>query len=325
MRTSLFLVLALLSGALVAEPARTRTLVVLPTTDTTDLGLAKPLQNALAILSQDSGLFTTKLSEEALPGFTKSDIAAAFNRINSELLTFVYMEIGRVSIFLFDSTRAGEFVLAFEMLTPPGENLTNSYVEEKFRSAWNSVIAQYMAGTYQPLPGAAPNEKLMAQTEEQHYKALEAKRLFRELASLEEHNYYAGANIGMVRFSAEGTSASTVNFGGLVGTKLSRHFYSELGFDIFSYFVPHVDLRYTLPLEERHVFLSTSLSIATIMGEVTQNRGASSTTLKNGDLLYGPGFSFDIPLLGVNLRGDLRLYFGKATVFLGTYGIVYAL
>jgi hypothetical protein len=318
---ALWLVLAL---PLFAETGNPRTLGVLPTSDTSEMGIAEALQTALGQLAQESGLFTVEMSNQSLTGFTKADVTRGFQAVKTECMAFVYMERARVSVFLFDSLRPGEFILAFEMLSPAQMN--SQYIESQFRSAWSDAIKNYTESQFQPLPGsAAPEDPQKLAEEEGSYKAAQARKLFRELAALEERNLYAGAAIGMARFAAKDSSASTVNFGGTLGARLGEKVFGELGLDVFSYCLLNLSGRFNLPVAEKYLSVSLSLGLSRVMGAVTNNRGFKSTNIRTGSFLAGPGFSFDIPLLGANLRGDLRFYVGSATVLLGTYGIVYAL
>lgn len=136
---------------------------------------------------------------------------------------------------------------------------------------------------------------------------------------------YVGANIGMARFSARGATASTVSLGGYLGVKLVERLRLEAGADVFSYLMLHGDMRYQLPLGERYVSLSIGIGLNHITSVVTQNRGFNPTFLRTGQLLYGPSLSFDVPLLGASVRGDIRVLFGEATILMGTYGLAYAL
>lgn len=310
-----------LSGAFADDQSRTVT--ILPTTDTSEFGLAEPLQNAYGQLLQAYGIFRAQLSGYTLASFTSPDIAKAFGVVHSDALGFVYMEKQRVSVFLFDSKHPQEFLVAYRLLLdPPSGQLTSEFIEARFREAVYEVVALYSSNQFQTLPGqehVASND-----SEKVHASPDHVRRLFRELASIEDRKYYVGADVGMARFSTESDSASTINFGGYGGARLSQRISAELGFDIFSYALLHLDGRYLLPFAEKYVALSLSAGIARFMGSVTDNRGISST-IPTGEMVFGPGVGFDIPLLGANLRGELRFYTGSANVLLGSYGIVYSL
>lgn len=312
---------AFFSLSLFAENQQTpKTMAILPTTDLSGYNLAEPLQYALGQLYQSTGLFQAQLSANSLNGFTAREISQTLQTVQTEALTFAYMEKQRISVFFFDHLRPNEFIVAYRLLTnPPGGQLTSEYVEKNFRECVGEIVESYRSSRYQPLPG---NGSGTGNEQENRWKADEARKLFREMASLEEKNWYLGANVGMARFSQNSTSASTVNFGGYAGARLGERFSGELGVDLFSYALLHGDIRYSLPIAEKYINLSVAAGIARFMGSLTENQGFAGQRINKGQMGFGPGLGFDIPLLGATLRGDIRLYAGSATVFLGSYGII---
>lgn len=304
-----------------AEMNQQRSLTILPTTDLSGYGLAEPLQYALGQLYQSTGAFQAQLSGYQLTGFTRDDISRAIQTVQTENISFAYMEKQRISVFFFDHSHPGEFIVAYRLLTdPPGGQMTSEFVETRFRECVGEVLNNFQSNQYQPLPGDGGAQA--AQDEEARQRAEEARKLFREIASLEERTWYLGANIGMARFSANSVSASTVNFGGYGGARFNKEFSGELGLDLFSYALLHGDVRYALPLAEKYVNLSATVGLARFMGTLTENRGFSSRNIPKGSTVFGPGLGFEVPLLGATLRGDVRFYLGSTTVLLGTYGVV---
>lgn len=310
-----------LTGPAFSENNPARTLSILPTTDLSGYNLGEPLQYALGQLYQSTGAFQVQLANYQLLGFGKQEIAKTFQAVQSQMFSFTYMEKQRISVFLFDSQKPGGFIVAYRPLNnPPNGQLTSEFIEGKFRECVNDALGAYQDGQFQPLPGDDSSDSVQDQQ-----KAEEARRLFREIAALEEKTWYIGANVGMARFSANATSASTVDFGGYAGARLGERMKAELGLDLFTYALLHGDLRYALPVAEKYINLSATLGAASFLGRLTENKGASSTTtqgIRNGQMVFGPGFGFEVPLLGATLRGDLRLYLGSATVLLGSYGVV---
>ena len=302
---------------------------VLPSTDTSGLNLAGPLQNALARLYQSTGAFNLQLASYSLPGYAAADVKKLETYLNSPLLSFCYLEKERIAVFLFDANRPDDFIVASQSLVDANGQpvLTNEWIEHQFRAAFAQVITLYKQNQFQPLPGSHVDSEQLAQeeAEDARKRAAESRRLFRELAQLEERNYYIGASVGMARFAGEGASTSTVDVGGFAGLKISDSMRLEGGVDVFSYALVHLDMRYHLPINEKYVSAALSLGVGDILTNVTKNLGYEATTLNSGQLLFGPGISFNIPLLGANIRGDLRFYLGGGSVLLGSYGLTYSL
>ncbi len=298
-----------------------RGMAILPTTDSSRYGLAEALQNALGQLYQSTGALAPQLSGFPLPGFTANDIEKGFRATNSNLMSFAYMEPKRISVFLFAQEKPGNFVVAYRLLTdPPNGKMTSDFIEKRFRESVAEVLANFREGKFQPLPGSdAGDDRVNKQ------KADEARRLFRELAALEDKTFYLGADIGVARFATSTSSASTVNFGAYGGARLNPKLSAELGVDAFSYALLHADLRYHLPIAEKYIDLSVTGGFGRFLGSITDNRGYASGTIPTGQMVFGPGMGFDIPLLGATLRGDIRFYLGSANVLLGSYGIIYSL
>lgn len=321
MKTYILLLLSVcLSAPLFGEGGATRSLTILPTTDLAGYGLGEPLQYALGQLYQSTGAFQVQLSSYQLPGFGKEEIGRTMQGVQTQAFSFAYMEKQRISVFLFDSSHPNEFIVSYRLLSdPPGGQLTSEFVETRFRECVSEALNFYQTAQYQPLPGGGESG---GDTEENRAKAVEARKLFREIAALEERKFYIGGNVGMARFSSETTSASTVNFGGYFGSRLGDRFSGELGVDLFSYCLLHGDVRYSLPIAEKYVSLSATAGIARFMGTLTENKGFSQRNIRAGQMVFGPGFGFEVPLLGATLRGDVRLYTGSATVLLGSYGVI---
>lgn len=300
---------------------------VLPTTDASQLNLAGPLQYALAQIYQQTREFDVKLSSYALNGFTEAHLKKAYAANGATLLSFCYMEKERVSLFLFNPALPKHFFSASQSIIEPGKPVTNELIEERFRRAFADLMAAYKGGQQQLLPGASVDSDSLANAEdaEARRRAAEAKNLFRELTSLQEKFYYLGTHIGMARFKDDIQAASTVNFGLMAGLKLSTDFRVEAGIDFFSYATAQVGARYVLPFDQKYVTLSVGLGGCQVLSQLTANRGFTGSSLPSGKTLFGPGIGFDIPLLGANIRGDIRYYMGSATILFGTYGIVYSI
>lgn len=312
-----------------AEEANLRPLKVLPTTDTSDYGLAEPLQNALAVLYQDTLLFQPELSTQTLTGYDQPSIKRAFTQNPESCLSLVYIERERIAVFFFDPTRESHYIAAMAPLSPQGQPMSSGYIERQFRTAFDEIIQLYRKGRFDLLPGASGSSHEVAEGDvdpEMELKS-ETKILFRELSSVDPRKYYIGAQVGMVRFADQFShSANTVVLGGCLGWKLRPAFHVELGGHIFAYGLFHVDARYVLPIGEKYLTLSTSIGVARNFGRVTENTGFTSTQLTPGQIFLGPGITLDIPLLGANIRADFKTYFGNRNMVLfGTYGLVYSI
>lgn len=313
-----------------AENEPETSLTVLPTSDTSELGLAEPLQYALGQVLQSTGVLKVQLSGYSLNGFTPQDVSKGFDVLQSDLMSFTYMEKTRLSVFLFARTRPSQFIVSYRMLDDaPGGQLTSEFIETRFREAVNEVLTNYNQANFQSLPGAE-NTTVALDDSEQRQRAEEARILFRELASLENKKWYMGAHIGMARYSQATTATqtmanSTVNFGGYGGAKLGQRMAFEAGANVFSYLLLHGDLRYHIPLLEKYVDISVTGGVGRFMAAVTENRTQTSNVSLVGSMVFGPGLAFDVPLLGATVRGEAKYYFGTSSVLVGSYGVVIAL
>lgn len=324
-----FLILTVALGLLPTSLfAENRKVVIMPTTDSTSYGLAESLQYGLGVLYQEAKKFDVYSATTGVQGFTAEAIQGSFQSSPGDILSFVYLEESRISVFLFDRTRPSDFIVSWKTLTDnSGAPLNSEFVETQFRSAFTDLMAAYDKGEFQQLPGSEVTTETMrvARSEEMRKKAEDSRTLFRELAAMEYSPLYMGAGIGMSRFAASGSSASTVNLGLALGYRFDNEWSAELGADVFSYAVLHAGPRYTIPLADHYVKAAVGLDIGSVAAVVTQNRGFASSAIETGSLLVGPALTVDIPLLGATLRADIRAYFGGATILLGTYGIVYNL
>jgi hypothetical protein len=305
-----------------------RSVAVLPTTDTTRYGLGPALQTALVQLLSSYRNFKPIVSEQVLGGFTKADIDRTFRTTQTDTVGFVYLEQQRVSVFLFDGERPSEFIVTYRLLnSPPQGKMTSQYIEASFREAVHDLITRYNTNQFEVLPGAKVEGNNLAKNEGwlNRQQVEDTKRLYRELAAKEESTYYLGAGIGMARYSGNINSNSTVNFGGYGGARISERVSIDAGFDFFTYALFHADGHYHLPLSEKYISLFLGLGFGNVLGSITSSKGVSSNNIDKGATVVGPSLSFDIPLLGATIRGDMRLYAGAATIFLGTYGIVFSL
>jgi hypothetical protein len=284
------------------------------------------VQATLASLFQQTNYYNVQSVNMPLNSFTEPEVFRLYQATNSEIIAFAYLEKERLSLFLFDNTHSKEYVAVSQNLIDPmmGNQVNAQVVDYKLKLSFNQLIAQYFQNIYQPLPGSQ-QQALVAETEPDDpvRRAEMSRKLFRELASLQETKYYVGATIGMARYSGGGGSASSVNFGGFGGMKLNEQFKGELGLNLFSYSVAYMDIKYLFPLAEKYVSLYGSAGVGRILGAIMGPRFDFEPSLPSGGILFGPGVSFDIPLLGAYVRGELKLYFGGGMVLMGTYGIMY--
>ncbi len=309
-------------------------LAILNTTDKTELGLHQSLQEGLAKAAANTNLFQTYIANYSLTGFSETEILNDFKKVASDLMSYVYLENSRLSIFLFDSGHAKEFIVSSQNFsTPEGGSVTSEEIQLAFKTAFQEIISSYVAKEYQYLPGSQQNTNSLAEQEsfDTQFSVGEVKRLYRELSSLTQKPLYLGANVGMSRFETlSGTStktyASTVNIGALIGYRLLNSLSAELGADMFTHFMLHTELRAQIPIGQKYITLSISAGAARFMTQPTENLGYSGTNkITQGTMVFGPGIGFEIPLLGLNIRAEARYYTGSTSVFLGTYGIVYSL
>lgn len=317
----------LLSAVPQAADVGKRTVLVLPTTDTSGLNLGVPLQYSLGQLFQTISTLDTKLSSFAISGYTEYDLKKAYAAMGSQILTFCYIEKERLSIFFFDPQQPKYFIVASNAIqdqNDPSKAPDAASADAALKKTFNEVVGMFRANQFQLLPGASADTESLAVEEEKEMRrrAEEARSIFRELNSVQEKFWYFGTNFGMTRYSGSGNSASTINLGLLGGIRPADFIRAEMGFDFFSYALFHMDGRYTLPIAEKYITLSVSLGFGRILGALTANRAYAGASLPNGAMLFGPGVGFEIPLLGANIRGELRYYLGGGTVLLGTYGII---
>ncbi len=300
-----------------------RTAAVLSTTDSSGYGISERLQRMLADGLNRTQLFAVSTQNITLAGYTPESLAPAFSQSRAELLSFAYVDKDRIALFLFDANRPAKYVATSETLAgSPTGRMTEPWLEARFNRALSTLLRNYASAAFEAVPGIEESEK---PAEPEMSREERGQRLFQELSKLQDRQMYVGANIGMARFSARGATASTVSLGGYLGVKLVERLRLEAGADVFSYLMLHGDMRYQLPLGERYVSLSIGIGLNHITSVVTQNRGFNPTFLRTGQLLYGPSLSFDVPLLGASVRGDIRVLFGEATILMGTYGLAYAL
>jgi hypothetical protein len=310
-------------------PAPQRTLSVLPSTDTSGLNLAGPLQNALGRLFQQAGGVNVQLSSMPLTGFTTQDVRRLHETLGSDLLSLVYLEKTRIALFLFDKNHPNEFVVATQPMTDGNGNpvLTSNWIEHQFRAAFIQLVTDYSKGKMQSLPGTKVDSERLAeeQSDEVKRRIEESRRLFRELASLEDKPFYLGTSIGIARFGGGDGTASTVNLGALAGYKFSPRIRGEAGIDFFNYAMFHLDGKYELVSSQRYLSMSFSLGLARVLSHFSDNALKDTANLSTGAMLFGPGFSMEIPLLGTSIRGDFRLYVGGGSILMGSYGLAYPL
>jgi hypothetical protein len=238
---------------------------------------------------------------------------------------FTYLETSRVSIFLFDARQPGSFIVSSQSLQSKTEPVTTTLLEQKFQEAFVTLEKNYLEGRFQPLPEANEETNPSASGSKNSLaKANQMRKLYREMSSLEDKPFFMGANIGMSRYTTTLEAASSVDFGFVLGLHKDK-WSAGLGIDIFSYALLHFDLGYRLPFAEKYVKVYISASAADVMMNFTENRGYNNSTMKTGSILVGPALTFDIPLLGADLRGEIRYYLGSSTVFIGTYGIIFSI
>jgi len=307
-------------------------LAILPSTDTSSYRLGAPLQNALGILFKQQNQFEVLVSKNELAGFSPQDIKSSMTIEGSELLSFVLLEQARISIFLFDSSHPAEYLYSSQVFSDsPTTKVDTPQIEKRFREAFTQVMAAHKQAQYQPLPGTKQQSTNLSSNKFSDPRiAEESRTLFRELSSQLESPFSIGAQIGMARFSSQGTTSSTVAFGLMGNYQLSPRVLLEAGANVSHYLMIQGGPRYVLPLNEKVVKFSVGLDIANVVTPVTQNLGYVSSSfsydnppIARGSLFFGPSLFFEIPLLGASLRGDLRFYTGSGTILMGTYGFVY--
>lgn len=303
-----------------------RTLSILPTTDGSGLGMETALQSELASLFQQTNGFAVSMSAQGLPAFTKDIILLTHNQLQAEILSFVYVEKDRLAIFVFDIHRPGKFLVVSEPLSPSPENrLTPKWLDNQLRVGFAQMYRAYANADFQPLPGEDEDakERERKQQEENESRDKKARRLFRELSSMQDSTGYWGLNLGVTRLSAADNSASTVTVGGLTGFRYYR-FRVEGGLSLFSYLTGNLDAKFQIPLAEKYLSLYIGAGLTTVLSAITPNRRVGSVVLATGAFMYGPGFSFDVPLVGATIRGELKYYSGATNLMVATYGVAYS-
>lgn len=316
------------ANAIPPSNLQVKNLAVLSTNESGSFGLAVSLQQALANLYQQTQYYNVQIVNQPLPAFTELEINKLYATLKTNLLSFAYLEAERITLFLFDSTRPKDFISASQGLIDPmlGNEVNPQVVEYKFRVCFNQLLSLYYQGQFQPLPSSQNIATSENETDDPVKRAEISRRLFKELASLNDGRYSIGASIGMARFTGETGSASNVNFGGLVGYSLSEKLNLEGVLDIFQYVTASLSLKYRFLLKNRYLSLYGSLNAGKILGTIMGPRsglGIEEPSLPSGGTVFGPGFTFDVPLLGASLRGDIRLLFGSGLLILGNYGLVY--
>jgi hypothetical protein len=308
-------------------PETARPLSVLPATDSSGLGMETSLQNELATLFQQTQSFTVSLANQTLPAFTSDDITRMATSLKTEILSFVYLEKDRLAIFLFDTSKQGKFLVSSEPLNnSPDGRLTTAWIDNQFRVGFAQLFRAYVNGDYQSLPGSEMNDKEAeaARMRDNESRDRKARRLFRELSSLQDTTFYWGLALGVSRIATNGPGSSTVDVSGLGGWRVWDRARLEAGINLFSYLMFNIDAKLQIPLAEKYLSLYVGLGGALVATNVTQNRNFGSVQMSSGSLLGGPAFSFDVPLVGANIRGEIKYYQGSGSVLIATYGVTYS-
>ncbi len=313
-----------------------RSITIAPTVKTADFNLDRETEYTFGVLVQgalvehfnQSRVFAAQASIQNIEEWDSESILAYFEEGNSELVAQAFIDQGRISVIMADVNNPSQFYMGDQPLTlPPGNlNMSADVLGFHLRSAFEKLIQKYAKGEMQWLPGSSPNKELekFENRETLEKNAKITRKLFRELATVAEKPFYIGGNIGMARFAANKNAASTVNFGLHSGYNTNKYVF-EMGLDVFTYALAHLDGKYHLPIEDRYISFQVGLGIGYIIGNITSNRGFESSNFNGGQILGGPGIHFTIPLLGTRLRGDVRLLIGKGSILIGTYGIEYSL
>jgi hypothetical protein len=304
------------------ESSTPRAISILQTTIAADLDTATKIQNQLADKYKKTGVFEVDTKNAVLAGYGDAELKEAYSSVGTDLISFAYVDKERVALFLFDKNRPNKYIATSDPLAGnPVNRITDEWIELRLTRAFNELMRQYSVANFEEIAVQEAEENKPPELS----KAERGKRLFNELSTVHEGDYYLGANLGMTRFSAQGASASTVNVGFYAGRKMHNRFRLELGADIFSYLMLHGDVRYQLPVAEKYISLSLGLGLNHIALPVTQNRGFNPTYVTVGQLLFGPSLSLEVPLLGASVRGDVRVLFGQAFLIVATYGLSYTL
>ncbi len=324
----IILTLLMLSSLSQAGVGEGRLLVVLPGSDTSGMNLGAALQGALVKLYQSNSSFQVQFSAQPLSGFSPEEIQKTHAIYRSDALSFAYLEKDKIAVFIFDYSRPQEFIVGTEIFkkSDPSASLSSAQIEGAFVNSFNQAIAFFNRGEFQPLPGAKLDDQTLAAREKQEIekRASESRQLFRDLTQTSFETYFAGMSIGMARFGAADYAASSVNLGFLGGMNIFNTLKWELGIDLFTFALGHSELRYSFQLGNKQFTIGIDAGVGyTLANLVPITQGSS--VLRVGDIVFGPGLSIDIPLLGATLRGDIRYYFGQRTVLLGSYGLAYEL
>lgn len=323
---ALLVLLAWNSWALAeAEPQYTAT--VANTIDASPFNVGDSLRMGLGTMLQSTGSLTVQLVDYTFAAVTVEEVAKAFSSIPSDLILFAHIEKESLSVLLLAKERPTSFIVASRRLDYDSNGQTTiPHIESKFVEAVNSVLSDYNAGTFQPLPGSQ-NQVAVAENEHNSRKADEARALYRELASLERETWYGAANIGMARFSQTDTSGKTnavsnVDFGTVGGYRLNSRFAFEAGFDVFTHLLAHSEARYHIPFMNKYIDLSITGGVAKILGKFTRSAASGIDDSLSRSVLFGPGLAFDAPLLGAIIRAEARYYLGQTSVMVATYGVL---
>jgi hypothetical protein len=309
-------------AALTAQAEDQRTLGVLQTTTTAAAASASEIQSQLADKFNKTRLFQVQTQTGSLTGYDKDSIEKAFDRTGTDLLAFAYVDNERVALFLFDADRPGKYIATSDPLKgSPTNRLTAEWIDLRMSAAFTELMRQYAQATFEDIPAPPASEPV----QQELTKEERGRRLFSELSTLQDGTFYLGASLGMARFSAQGASASVVSIGGYGGIKVIPRVRLEAGADIFSYLLLHADVKIQLPIAEKYLIVALGGGANQIAAVITQNRGFNPTYLQTGQFLFGPSLSFDVPLMGASIRGDIRLLLGSASVLLATYGLAYTL
>ncbi len=301
-----------------------RTLSLLNTTDNSGLSLGQYVNPIFLEQLQQVKLFAIQSQGFSLDGYSPESLSAAFERSNTELIAFSFIDKERVALFLFDVNRPGRYIATSQTLIgSPTNRITEAWLTRQIGLAFKEMLAQYTVANFELIPATEGDTELSKGPEVSRQER--GRRLFAEMSKLQDGAMYVGANVGIARFAAQGASASTISVGGYFGVKAHSRLRFEAGADVFSYLLLHGDFRFQLPIAERYITISVGGTGNYVAAVVTQNRGFNPTLLPTGQFLFGPTLSFDIPLLGASLRGDLRLLLGSSSIFLGTYGLAYTL
>ena len=320
---SLFACLAL-SATSYGESGQ-REIAVLQSTDSSQLNLGDRVSGFLSQSFHQTGFFSVRAVRASLSGYTPEALADAYKETGTELISFAYVDRDRVALFLFDINRPGRYIATSETLKgSPRGRIDETWLDAQVGKAFAEMMKQYGVANFDLIPSSDPSPGSISK-EPEVSREEKSRSLFKEMSKLQDGRIYVGASVGMARFTANGSSSSTVSVGGYAGVKLIHRVRVEAGADIFSYLLMNANLRFQLPIAERYVSLNLGATGAYVALVVTQNRGFNPTFMSTGEMLFGPSLSFDVPLLGASVRGDVRLLLGSSTIFLGTYGLAYAL